>query len=61
MRISRSISSARGRWLAHMRAALDEQTLVSELDELLWSYFESAAGAMVNTPLGHDGHIRSPS
>jgi hemoglobin len=40
---------ARQRWLSHMRAALDEQALAPELDSLLWSYFESAAGAMVNT------------
>lgn len=44
--------SARERWLAHMRAALDEQALTPELDALLWTYFESAADAMVNTP-GH--------
>ena len=40
---------ARQRWLAHMRAALDEQALDADLDALLWGYFESAAGAMVNT------------
>ena len=43
---------AREHWLAHMRAALDEQALTPELDALLWSYFESAASAMVNTPPG---------
>ena len=43
---------ARGHWLAHMRAALDEQELTPELDALIWGYFESAADAMVNTP-GH--------
>jgi hemoglobin len=40
---------ARERWLGHMRAALDEQALAPELDALLWSYFEPAAEAMVNT------------
>ena len=38
------------RWLAHMRAALDEQALPAELDALLWEYFEAAAPAMINTP-----------
>ena len=51
---------ARRRWLAHMRAALDEQALTAELDALLWSYFESAAGAMVNTPPDHGCHVRPP-
>ena len=37
-----------------MRAALDEQALTPELDALLWSYFEPTAGAMVNTPHGHE-------
>jgi len=46
--------AAREHWLAHMRAALDEQALPPELDVLLWSYFEPAAGAMVNTPRGHE-------
>jgi hemoglobin len=45
-------AAARERWLGHMRAALDEQALAPELDELLWSYFEPAADAMVNTPPG---------
>jgi hemoglobin len=49
---------ARQRWLGHMRAALDEQALTSELDELLWTYFDTAADAMVNTP---PGHVRSLS
>ena len=44
---------ARERWLAHMRTALDGQALAPELDSLLWSYFESAASAMVNTLTGH--------
>ena len=43
--------SASERWLAHMRAALDEQALPVELDALLWEYFETAAPAMVNTPV----------
>jgi truncated hemoglobin YjbI len=42
-------AAAADRWLAHMRAALDEQALAPELDALLWGYFERAAPAMVNT------------
>ena len=41
--------AASERWLAHMRAALDEQVLPPELDALLWRYFEAAAPAMINT------------
>jgi hemoglobin len=41
---------AREHWLTHMRAALDEQALEPDLDVLLWGYFESTAGAMMNTP-----------
>lgn len=41
--------TASGRWLAHMRASLDEQALPAELDALLWDYFEAAAPAMINT------------
>jgi hemoglobin len=52
---------ARRHWLVQMRAALDEQALTSELDALLWSYFESAADAMVNTAPDHEGHVASPS
>ena len=47
-------AAAREHWLDHMRAALDEQALTPELDALLWSYFEPAADAMVNTPRGHE-------
>ena len=45
-------AAASDRWLAHMRAALDEQGLPAELDTLLWQYFRSAAPAMVNSPRG---------
>ena len=41
--------AASERWLAHMRASLDEQALPEELDMLLWDYFEAAAPAMINT------------
>jgi hemoglobin len=41
--------AASERWLAHMRAALDEQALPPQLDELLWRYFQTAAPAMINT------------
>lgn len=40
---------ARERWLAHMRAAVDELALDPELDQLLWDYLVRAAHAMVNT------------
>ena len=43
---------AREHWLTHMRAALDEQAPPPDLDTLLWTYFESAASAMVNRPPG---------
>jgi hemoglobin len=45
-------TAASDRWLRHMRAALDEQALPAELDELLWTYFQSAAPAMINSPRG---------
>ena len=41
-------SAASDRWLVHMRAALDEQALPADLDELFWKYFSSAAPAMIN-------------
>ncbi|GAB3613520.1 globin [Humibacter ginsengisoli] len=40
---------ARDRWLAHMRAALDELELPPLQDTTLWAYLERAAHAMVNT------------
>ena len=40
---------ARDRWLAHMRAAVDELELPPLQEETLWSYLERAAFAMVNT------------
>ena len=43
---------ASDRWLAHMRASLDQQALAPELDELIWGYFEAAAPAMINTAQG---------
>jgi hemoglobin len=36
-------------WLTHMRAALDEQNLAPEVDELFWRYFTMAAPSMINT------------
>jgi hemoglobin len=41
--------AAAGRWLGHMRAAVDAQSLPADLEGRLWHYFETAAGAMVNT------------
>ena len=41
-------SAARDRWLAHMRAALDEQSLPPQDDATLWQYLYAAALAMQN-------------
>lgn len=40
---------ARDRWLAHMRAALDEVQLAPMHEATLWDYLERAATALVNT------------
>lgn len=40
---------ARDRWLASMRAALDDVALAPLYDEIFWDYFQRAATAMVNT------------
>lgn len=40
---------ARDRWLAHMRAAVDELSLSALHKEQLWDYLDRAAHAMVNT------------
>ena len=40
---------ARDRWLAHMRAAVDELALPPVHEATLWDYLERAAYAMVNT------------
>lgn len=40
---------ARDRWLAHMRAAVDEIALSPMHDAVLWDYLQRAAFAMVNT------------
>ncbi len=40
---------ARDRWLAHMRAAVDEIALPPAFEVPLWDYLERAAHAMVNT------------
>jgi len=40
---------ARDRWLAHMRAAVDELGLPPLHEETLWDYLQRAAMAMVNT------------
>lgn len=42
-------ASARDRWLAHMRAALDARGLPPQLDDEMWRYLLMAAHAMVNT------------
>lgn len=40
---------ARDRWLAHMRAAVDELELSPLHESTLWDYLQRAAHAMVNT------------
>ncbi|GAA3626527.1 globin [Microbacterium awajiense] len=40
---------ARDRWLAHMRASLDDLGLPPLHDATLWDYLQRAAYAMVNT------------
>lgn len=50
-------SRARDRWLTHMRASVDEQTLPPELDEVLWNYLLSAAFAMQNIADDNRGTI----
>jgi hemoglobin len=42
-------AEASARWLACMRASLDDQGLPAELDAVLWEHFLAAAPAMVNT------------
>ncbi|HET7328257.1 MAG TPA: globin [Nocardioidaceae bacterium] len=41
--------AAKERWLTHMRAAVDQQSLPPDLEAELWGYFEYAAQSMVNT------------
>lgn len=41
--------TARRRWLAHMRQALDALEISDEHRQQLWSYFERAAGTLVNS------------
>lgn len=43
---------ARDRWLTHMRAAVDEQNMPPEQEEVLWNYLLSAAFAMQNVSDG---------
>ncbi|MFC7328777.1 globin [Marinactinospora rubrisoli] len=40
----------RDRWLAHMRAAVDELRLPLALDRQLWEYLSQAAYSLVNVP-----------
>jgi len=40
---------ARDRWLAHMRAGVDELGLAPDLERQLWDYLVTAANGMVNT------------
>ena len=39
-------------WLQHMKSAVDELDMKSELKAELWSYLEMAAHSMVNQPRG---------
>ncbi len=43
-------SKARDVWLAHMRAALDDVALPEAADAEFWSYLQTAADMLVNTP-----------
>ena len=40
----------RNAWLRHMRAAVDELDLPEPQHQMLWSYLESAAHSLVNSP-----------
>nr|WP_068688769.1 globin [Thermobifida halotolerans] len=40
----------RDRWLAHMRAAVDDLALPPRLEQPLWEYLVHAAHSMVNVP-----------
>jgi len=39
-------------WLQHMKSAVDELEMKTELKTELWSYLEMAAHSMVNQPRG---------
>ncbi len=41
--------TARDRWLAHMREAVEELDLPEPAEAMLWDYLHSAAMSMVNT------------
>lgn len=47
-------AQARDRWLAHMRAALDEVALDADRDAQIWNYLVMAAHSLVNTLDEHD-------
>ena len=51
-------AAARDRWLTHMRAALEEQGLPPEQQQVLWQYLQGAAFAMQN--VADDAADRSP-
>lgn len=42
-------ADARDRWLAHMRAGVDELGLPDDLESALWDYLVMAAHSMLNT------------
>lgn len=42
--------AARDRWLRLMAAALEETEMPAEAKQILWTYFESSATAMMNRP-----------
>lgn len=43
-------TTARDIWLTHMRAALDDVALADGADQVIWSYFTTAADALINSP-----------
>ena len=41
---------AHDHWLTHMRSALDDVGLAPEADQVIWSYLQTAADMLINTP-----------
>jgi hemoglobin len=46
----RITQAARDRWLRLMASALRETEIPADAKQILWTYFESAATAMINQP-----------
>jgi hemoglobin len=52
---------ARDRWLAHMRAAVDDLALDPAYEQELWAYLVMAANSLVNTPPVNPGAQQRPN